>query len=361
VRTAVLDAAVRGCATGTRAATIAVHSGRIDRPFAWRRPLDADAGDVMSRFENAEKPFGSAQLWTEPFDVALKSAIQRRGLSLDRLRHHLARRGVRIGLSSLSNWQTGHSRPETAPSLRAVRELEDILALPPRSLLRLLAVTDTDARPRQGRRAAVADLAPVSELLDEIPGSRARDVELVGVQHKVTVDARRRTTSLWTRSTVRALRDGVDRYVARYYGNPSCVPAGVRLQPLGNCRLGRFLPHPTAPALVYELLFDHVLGAGETWVFESHLADPTAGVSTEFAHGFRYPAEQYLLEVRFHPCARPSVIQSFAQRDLDDERHPTGELRLSVHNTVHLVASGVSSGVLGIKWEWPDSPTRCDS
>jgi hypothetical protein len=55
------------------------------------------------------------------------------------------------------------------------------------------------------------------------------------------------------------------------------------------------------------------------------------------------------------------VIQSFAQRDLDDERHPTGELRLSVHNTVHLVASGVSSGVLGIKWEWPDSPTRCDS
>ncbi|MEV5357084.1 hypothetical protein [Streptomyces sp. NPDC052693] len=35
--------------------------------------------------------------------MALKSAIQRRGLSLDRLRHHLARRGVRIGLSSLSN------------------------------------------------------------------------------------------------------------------------------------------------------------------------------------------------------------------------------------------------------------------
>ncbi|MFI8165454.1 hypothetical protein ACIGAN_03740 [Streptomyces sp. NPDC085931] len=57
----------------------------------------------MSRFENAEKPSGSAQLYTEPFDVALKSAIQRRGLSLERLRHHLARRGVRIGLSSLSN------------------------------------------------------------------------------------------------------------------------------------------------------------------------------------------------------------------------------------------------------------------
>lgn len=307
----------------------------------------------MTRFENAKKPFDSPRLWTEPFDAALKTAIQRQGLTLERLRFHLARRGVQVGLSSLSNWQNGHSRPETAASLRAVRALEDILTLPPGSLLRLLAATDADPRSRQARRAAIADVAPVAELLDAFPGSRARDLELVSVQHKVTVDACRRTTSLWTRSTVRALRDGVSRYVARYYGNPSCVPARVRLRQLGNCRLGRCVPHPTAPALVYELVFDHVLRAGETWIFESHLADPTAGVSTEFAHGFRYPAEQYLLEVQFHPNAQPAVCYSFAQYDLDDERHPTGELTLSAHNTVHVVASGVSSGVLGIKWEWP--------
>jgi hypothetical protein len=158
---------------------------------------------------------------------------------------------------------------------------------------------------------------------------------------------------LWTRCAVRALRDGVDRYVARYYGTPSCVPAAVRPRPLGNCRLGRFVPHPSAPVLVYELLFDHVLRAGETWVFETELVDPAAGVSTEFACGFRYPAEQYVLEVRFHPEARPKSCRSFAQLDLADERHPTGELRLSAHGTVHLVASSVSSGVLGIQWEWP--------
>lgn len=307
----------------------------------------------MTRFGGAEESFVGTQLWTEPFHVALRTAIRHRGLTLERLRFHLARRGVQVGLSSLSSWQNGHSRPRTAASLRAVRVLEDVLALPPRSLLRLLAATDADPRSGQVRRAGVADLAPVAELLDEVPGSRARDVELVSVQHKVAVDARRRTTSLWTRSTVRALRDGVDRYVARYYGNPSCVPARVRPRPLGNCRLGRFVPHADAPVLVYELLFDHVLRAGDTWVFESALVDPDAGVSTEFAHGFRYPAEQYLLEVRFHPSARPAVCYSFAQCDLDDERHPTGELPLSAHSTVHLVASGVSSGVLGIKWEWP--------
>lgn len=75
---------------------------------------------------------------------------------------------------------------------------------------------------------------------------------------------------------VRALRDGVDRNVARYYGNPGCEPALVR--------------------------------------------------------------------------PRPGACFSFAQRDLTDERHL---IDLNAHNTVHLVASAVSSGVLGIQREWP--------
>lgn len=105
---------------------------------------------------------------------------------------------------------------------------------------------------------------------------------------------------------------------------------------------------------MYEILFDHSLGKGETWVFECELFDPTAGVSYEFAHGFRYPTEQYLLEVRFDPRALPVACYSFAQRDLTDERHVTGDLHLSTHSTVHLVASAVTSGVLGIRWEWQD-------
>jgi hypothetical protein len=224
-----------------------------------------------------------------------------------------------------------------------VRALEEILGLPREALIGLL--------PDAGR-AGVADIAPVTDLLDAVPGARDRGVELVSVQHKVAVAAERRITSVWTRTTVRAVRDGVDRYVARYYGNPGCVPDLVRPRSLGNCRLGRFVPHPSAPALVYELLFGHALDAGETWVFECDLVDPKSGVAGEFAHGFRYPAEQYVLEVRFHPGARPVACYSFAQRDLSDARHPTGRLTLSPHDTVHLVASSVSSGVLGIQWEW---------
>lgn len=301
----------------------------------------------------ARRPHTGSQLYTEPFDVALRAAIRERGLTLERLRFHLARRGVSVGLSSLSNWQNGHSRPETARSLRAVKVLEDILGLPPRSLVRLLAATGADTGRGQARRTGIVDIAPVAELLDTVPGSRDRNVELISVQHKIAVNAERRTESMWTRIAVRALHDGVDRYIARYYGKPCCVPALVRARPLANCRIGRFVPHPSAPALIYELEFDHTLRAGDTWVFESELVDPAAGVSSEFAHGFRYPAEQYLLEVSFHPGVRPEICYSFAQYDLSDERHPTGKLTLSAHNTVHLIASPVSSGVLGIKWEWP--------
>jgi hypothetical protein len=282
-------------------------------------------------------------LYTGPFHAAFRAAIRDSGLTLDRLRWRLASRGINVGLSSLSDWQNGRSRPEQANSLRAVTAIEEILALPPGSLTQLLTTV---------RRPRLPDIGAVAELLDRLPGSRDRGFELVSIHHKVTIDERRRTELVWTRTAIRALHDGVDRYVGRYYGNPGCDAARVRPEPLGNCRLGSVLAHPDAPALVYELLFDQSLLAGETWVFEAQLTEDDAGQTTEFAYGFRYPAEQYLLEVRFHPMALPARCYSFAQLDLDDERHPTRELALSKHNSVHLLASAITSGVLGIKWDW---------
>ncbi|XVQ83159.1 hypothetical protein ACQP2K_30595 [Microbispora siamensis] len=80
-----------------------------------------------------------AALRDGPFHVALRAAVEARGLTLeDRLRHRLEERGLRVGTTSLSYWQQGLRRPERAESLRAVRALEEILALPPRSLTDLL-------------------------------------------------------------------------------------------------------------------------------------------------------------------------------------------------------------------------------
>ncbi|NDZ73640.1 hypothetical protein G3I36_21840, partial [Streptomyces sp. SID10362] len=66
-----------------------------------------------------------------------------------RVQHHLAHRGVKLGVTSLSYWQQGARRPRRAESLRAVRALEEVLSLPDDSLLRLLR--DTDA-PAEGDR-----------------------------------------------------------------------------------------------------------------------------------------------------------------------------------------------------------------
>ena len=305
-------------------------------------------------------PEPASTLHTGPFHAALREAIRERGLTLDRLRWHLARRGIPVALSSLSNWQHGHSRPEHTNSVRAVRALEEILRLPPTSLVRLLTTADPldaaagergHARCRAGLDEAEGALA---ELLDAQPGSRECHFDVISRQDKLLVDANRRGSRLWTRIVVRAQRDGVDRYVVRLFGSPGGDVGRVRLHDLENCRLGRVQRHPTAPVMTAELLFDEVLGAGDTWVFEGWMSDPNGEPQTEHAHGFRHPVDNYALEVRFHPDALPVDCHAYAQPGLYDTRHRTAELTLNPHHAVHLVASNVTAGVLGIAWSWPD-------
>jgi hypothetical protein len=313
-------------------------------------------GDTVKTFTDmtatAEPDLGLL-LYTGPFHTALRAAVRERGLTLDRLRAHLARRGIPVGLSSLSDWQHGRRRPRSAGSLRAVRALEDILGLPQRSLIGLLGEparpgAPAPARPRDGldeRSGAVA------ELLDGLPGSREIDFDVVSGHDKSTIDAERRMTRVWSRMVVRARRDGVDRYVLRYFGDAGCAIDRVELGSLENCRLGSVRRH-RAGVLVAELLFDKALRAGETWVFEYEVSDQTADVCTDHAHGFRQPGEQFLMEVRFHPAALPVDCHAFAQPGLYDSRHRTADLALSPHHAVHLFATGVSAGLLGVGWAW---------
>jgi hypothetical protein len=284
-------------------------------------------------------------LQTGPFHDAFRAAVSARGLSLDRLRARLVRRDIPVAVSSLSDWQHGRRRPAGERSLTAVRALEEILGVPRESLVRLL-----DEPVRRGLDETHGALG---ELLDQLPGSRARTVEILSGHDKVTIDPRRRCASVWSRIAVRALTDGVDRYLVRYFGDPGCAIESVCVDAVENCRLSRVLRHPVG-VLVAELLFDEVLAAGQTWVFEKRVRDGTGQPSREHAHGFRQHGEQHLMEVRFDPAALPLDCHSFAQSGLDDERRRTGDLVLTSHHAVHLFASGVSGGLLGIGWSWPD-------
>jgi hypothetical protein len=284
-------------------------------------------------------------LETGPFHDAFRAAVSARGLSLDRLRARLVRRDIPVAVSSLSDWQHGRRRPAGERSLTAVRALEEILGVPRESLVRLLS--------EPVRRGLDETRGALGELLDQLPGSRARTVEILSWHDKVTIDARRRCASIWSRVAVRALTGGVDRYLVRYFGDEGCAIESVRVEAVENCRLGRVLRHP-AGILVAEFLFDEVLAAGQTWVFEERVCDGTGGPSLEHAHGFRQHGEQHLMEVRFDPAALPVDCHAFAQSGLDDARHRTADLALNAHHALHLFASGVDSGLLGIAWSWPD-------
>lgn len=85
-----------------------------------------------------------------PFHVALRLAIEVRGLGLERLRDRLARRGLRVSVSTLSNWQRGLSRPDRPRSRQALAALEELLEVPGGALSRLLGPAPGRARARSG-------------------------------------------------------------------------------------------------------------------------------------------------------------------------------------------------------------------
>lgn len=278
-------------------------------------------------------------LRTGPFHDTLRAAIRARGLTLDRLRSRLADRGCPVGLSTLSGWQHGNTRPACPDTVHA---LEEVLGLPRSALVDLIPRNDLNER-----------IGALGELLDTFPGARERTVDLLCQHDKVSVDASRRSSQLWSRIVLRARRDGVDRYVMRYIAESGANLDQIVIEPVENCRLGAIRRHPRAPVIVAELLFGQKLCAGESWVFERRITDPTGPPSTLHAYAVRHRVEQYLLQIRFDPAARPIDCHAFTQSDLYEPKRLTAQLRLSSHHGAHLIGIPLITGVHGIAWRWP--------
>ncbi|MEW2632206.1 hypothetical protein AB0903_11220 [Streptomyces sp. NPDC048389] len=297
-------------------------------------------------------------LHTGPFHLALRAALAVRGLPLQRVQHHLAHRGIKVGVTSLSYWQQGARRPQRPESLRAVRALEEVLCLPGNSLVRLLGTDDReDGRDERERSCGHADRSRAVERLvaglgPAVPADGG--LHTVGHHERVRIGARGQLLGRDSQHVVRVHRDGVDRYLAVHHGDPGCDPSAVEVTARENCRTGRVRRDRASGIVAVELLFDTRLRVGDTYVFGYGFEDGTGGPSTEYARGFDSAGGQYMLQVRFDEGAPLPVRCRRLSRSITGvPRGPRTELTLSGrHRTVHLVEQGVRRGTLGIGWDW---------
>ncbi|WP_328328596.1 hypothetical protein [Streptomyces sp. NBC_00455] len=300
-------------------------------------------------------------LHSGPFHLALRTALAVRGLPLHRVQHHLASRGVKVGVTSLSYWQQGVRRPRRAESLRAVSALEEVLRLPADSLVRLLADGDGGSagggageRPAgRSYRSLVAGAAVLEALLAGMESPADGGLHTVGHHESVRIGADRRLVGRASQHVVRAHRDGVDRYVAIHHGDPGCDPGRVEVLAVENCRTGRVRWERETGVVVAELLFDARLRAGETYVFGYGFEDGTGGPSSEYVRGFSFAGGQYVLQVRFDEHALPVRCRRFAQATAGTVRGARRDLTLSgLYRSVHIVEQEVRPGRVGIDWDW---------
>jgi hypothetical protein len=293
------------------------------------------------------------------FAEALRAAIAERGLSLDRLQQRLAARGARVGVATLSCWQSGSRRPERPASLRAVSVLEEVLELPPGSLVVLLG----PPRPRgpgvglphgsRGYRHLMTVASQPSVLLAEL-GTTADEKLHIAAQHEsVWIGPDRAAHRRETFQVLRAHQDGVDRYIAIAIGDPGADADRMAIQALENCRVGRVRRDRVAGIVVSELLFDLVLRSGQTHLIRYEIVDESGAECVEYDRGFRFPAGQYALQVRFAAAALPIACFRYAgRRDIVAGLTDQAELTLSGHHSVHVSLAPVPPGVVGIRWEW---------
>ncbi|WP_344314896.1 hypothetical protein [Fodinicola feengrottensis] len=284
------------------------------------------------------------------FAQVLDHAITVRGLSLERVQHHLGEGGVQVSRTALSYWRHGRSRPERAESLRAVQLLEKVLGLPAASLVSMLGPPRPRGRQPQepgtlDRRRLWPSHSPLLAALNAPPDGQLRYLD---VHEHVQVDENRVISTVRTRLVLEALVDRVDRCVVYQWNEEPHQPAVTDVR---YCRLGRVRGNGAAGATVSELLLDQRLSAGDRSVVEYVSAYPSGQELTWFHRRFTRPVQQYLLQVSF-ACPAPATCTPYRQNTLEGPRRLEPPLWIGASNTAHLVVTNAGPGIVGLTWAW---------
>ncbi|WP_051367112.1 XRE family transcriptional regulator [Hamadaea tsunoensis] len=284
------------------------------------------------------------------FAQVLDRALNTRGLTLERVQHHLAEQGIRVSRAALSYWRHGRSRPERAESLRAVQALEQVLGLPSGSLVSLLGPLRPRGRSRVelgavDRRRLWPSHAPLMAALEAPPEGRLRQL---AVHEHAQVGRDHRLVEVRARLVLEAVVDNVDRIMVYQWTEAADLPELGRLR---YCRAGRLRRDEAHGATVAELVLDHRLAAGERTVVEYSWRFRSGPVLTDYHRRLTRPLRDLVLQVQFAGAA-PARCVPYRQVAVESPRYLDPPLWIGSSHTVHLVLSEVPPGIVGLLWEW---------
>ncbi|WP_132879570.1 hypothetical protein [Tamaricihabitans halophyticus] len=298
----------------------------------------------------------------QDFAAALRSAISKSGLSLDRIQARLRSRGFPISVTALSYWQSGKRQPERSGSLAALGELEKILGVSPGSLLGLVKAprprgsASRSAEPAPPNSTLRFDRPALDALLRRIGAPNAlaepQQLDLIGLHDSCEIAADGGQRSLTTRAVFQANADGQRSWLLVFNQDDPASPP-PRLQALRNCRVGKMATDEQHGLVAAELLFDREINQHETFLIEYSLSNtgpPFPTCQNTNWREFRRKIREYLLEVRFATERTPKSCWQY-QRGSSDETTEWHELAIDPANGAHAVALDFGPGVFGIKWE----------
>lgn len=289
----------------------------------------------------------------ETFAFALREAISRSGLSLERIRQRLDRLGAPVSTASLSHWQSGRSRPERPNSLEAVGVLEEILGTDPDSLRDLLGAP----RPR-GPVSHGPDIdvfaprsGPVRRVLDELGFETAGDFpQEMAVHMGMEVNTTESLQRIRMRILVRGVAVGPCRLPVLHRMGPDEPNEHPVVTVVEGCHVGRSVSRPEDRAFGTELVVDSITAPGEEAFVEYGVdlrADHTR--STECFYAIARRCQAILVDVRFRGPDVPRECTRFRE---DRQGTSSAPVHLDGTRRVHASEQSFGPGRIGLKWSW---------
>ncbi|MBC6447980.1 helix-turn-helix domain-containing protein [Actinokineospora xionganensis] len=289
-----------------------------------------------------------------PFHEALGQAIRARGLTLERLRAHLATRGITLSTATLSYWQTGRRQPERQDSIEALIALEGVLRVPAGSLITLLPPPRPRGRPPadQSPGAPLLDLWP----LDELPRLATylrmpeyQTLRYVAVDDRVELDADGIERVLGTRQVMRATAPTLHFFDISWVEHPDAQAPDTTFR--GASKVDHRW-HPESGYLVAKLEFDHELAPDETVIVDRHRRYHSHGAASEHTRAFWAPVSTFIAQATFDPARRPRRCFAVRAPNHAEPLEDIRELTLNTSGEIHAVFTNATVGVWGLRWDW---------